>query len=220
HETGLLRYVDQHAPAVPVVEIVAADYPSQNVLGQPYSIQKKIVRFGLLSSETSFIDLTQKRQCAFADQFGTALKDLFAVRSGIPGLVEAASVIDHVRGSGDASSFCIQPFDVSVHPSSQDPSPDESSRTASSHNMKPPPYKNETEVDYMDNSSAMKTQMHGTGFLVNDEGQEKYVLAHQDLNMSPHNIMVNIEYDEDERHANGVLRSADQRERKGSLSEQ
>ena len=168
-ETAILRHVLQHAPAVPGAEIVAADRSSQNIWGQPYSNQKKIVGFGLLSSETSFIDLTQKQQCAFADQFGRALKDFFAVRSGNPGLIEAANVIDHVRCSGDAPSFCIQPFYVNVYPFGQDYSLGEPSRSGKQPKYEAPlafilnqfsrwkaaalaaPCRNETKENYMDN---------------------------------------------------------------------
>ena len=212
-DTAILNYVRQHAPTVPVAEILATDFSLRNILGQPYVVQTRLKGFGLHSQERNFTQLTHKQQCTFAHQFGKLLRELFTVRSQEPGQIECTTTITDLKHKTGVQGFRIRPFDVDADLTQDDPDPDEMTITDTQ------PYyastldflkiqfarwkaaalkrDDEVEASYMDAFSALSVQLDESGLLSNSRSQaERFVLCHLDLNMSPQNILVDVEQGE------------------------
>ena len=103
-EVALLRYVRQHTP-IPVPEIIAADYTSNNVLKDPYVVQTRVP--GITISEAKHErEITTEQWCTVAREIGRTMLELQKVTNPTPGLIESALNKD------ESYSFSVTPFDI------------------------------------------------------------------------------------------------------------
>ena len=205
-DAAILQYVRLTHPAIPAADIVATDFTNDNVISEPYMIQTKLPGKGLHSKALRYPQLTQQQQCAFASQFGSILRRLKSTNVPQPGHIEATRTLSTPTFRSTEPCLRIRPFDVDGDLTHENPDPDEMTITGHQPAYPTPlaffqsqfarwkaaalKRNNSIEADYMDAFSALAAQLHEAGFLGHDDG---YVLCHRDLNMSPHNILVDVD---------------------------
>ena len=205
-DAAVLQYVRQRHPTIPAADVVAIDFTKNNPLDEPYMIQTRLRGKGLVSKDLNFTELTHEQQCIFASQFGQILKELFSQKRNEPGHIEIVDIPPLGDSRFHMQTFRIRPFDVDTDVSHTDPDRDEMTI-----NGIQPEYSSSldffqnqfarleaaavkrgdfVEAGYMDAFSALAVQLDKAGFLGE---HDKNVLCHRDLNMSPHNILVDID---------------------------
>ena len=103
-EVALLRYVRQHT-SIPVPEVIAVDYTSNNVLKDPYVVQKRVpgITINVAKHER---DITTEQWCTVAREIGRTMLELQKVTNPTPGLIESSLNKD------GSHSFSVVPFDM------------------------------------------------------------------------------------------------------------
>ena len=89
-ELAIHQYVQEHT-SIPIAEAVFSDLTSENVLGKPYVIQKRLLGENL---HYTYETLDHERKKAIAEQWGRILLGGQAVRNDGAGLVEATQNAD------------------------------------------------------------------------------------------------------------------------------
>ena len=102
-DVAILDFVRQRT-SIPVPEVVAWDFSSDNPLGKPYVIQQRVP-----GSDLSSIwgKISHVQRCTIACEMGSVVKSLLALESPRPGLIDAPST-----GKGFAHDLKIVPFDL------------------------------------------------------------------------------------------------------------
>ena len=103
-EVALLRYVRQHT-SIPVPEVIAVDYTSNNLLKDPYVIQKRIPGTSISAAKQER-EITTEQWCTVAREIGRTMLELQKVTNPTPGLIESSSNKD------GSYSFSVVPFDI------------------------------------------------------------------------------------------------------------
>ena len=103
-EVALLRYVRQHT-SIPVPEVIAVDYTSNNLLKDPYVIQKRIPGT-TISVAREEKEITTEQWCTVAREIGRTMLELQKVTNPTPGLIESSTDKD------GSYSFSVVPFDI------------------------------------------------------------------------------------------------------------
>ena len=107
-EVALLRYVRQYT-SIPVPEVIAVDYTSNNLLKDPYVIQKRIPGMPISAAKHER-EITTEQWCTVAREIGHTMLELQKVTNPTPGLIESSPNKD------GSYSFSVTPFDIkSVH---------------------------------------------------------------------------------------------------------
>lgn len=101
-ETTILNYVHQRT-SIPVPEIVVTDFSSDNALGKPYVVQRRIPGGDLNSLWNS---LNHAQRSTIACELGGVVKTLLSLESPVPGLIEVTSP------SNDLAHPTIIPFEM------------------------------------------------------------------------------------------------------------
>ena len=103
-EVALLRYVRQYT-SIPVPEVIAVDYTSNNLLKDPYVIQKRILGTNISVAKHER-EITTEQWCTVAREIGRTMLELQKVTNPTPGLIESSSNRD------GSCSFSVTPFDI------------------------------------------------------------------------------------------------------------
>ena len=204
-EVAVINFVRQH-PRIPVTEIKVCDFTPDNPLGSPYVIQHRIPGNDMQSKDHSFLTLSQKQQCTFANEFGRILRSIQGIKSPTPSRIEAAPK------HRSTQKFTVPPLEVVQK--SWDGTPETKVKSVpdqASHDITAPDYKSTLDflVSQLDRWKALRTdpedliriymdrlvivtyQMEKMGYL----GDDEYPLCHLDLNHAPRNVMVHIRPD-------------------------
>ena len=206
-DAAVQQYVHRNYPTVPVATVVTVDDSRLNPLNEPYMIQTRLPGVSAHGVTFTYDDLAHDQQCRIASQLGKIMRDMFARKLDTPGMVEASTpLVPLHQRSQDAEpsqAFRIAPFPVGRsldHPMFD---PDEMSWSSVQPDYASPlvfmqsqftrltasaeSRGEELEVEYYSAFSAIAAQLDAVDCLGRDDG---YVLCHQDLNMSPHNILI------------------------------
>ena len=93
HDATILQFVMKHAVfdgiPIPIPEIIAHDFTSDNPLGAPYLLQKRIAGSDLESKTRSYPDLTHEQKKLFIKQFSKILLDLRSIEHPYAGKIDA-----------------------------------------------------------------------------------------------------------------------------------
>ena len=100
-EVAALRFIRQHT-SIPVAEIEAVDFTTNNPLKKPYVIQKRVSGHDL---QACIQDLDQEQLCVLTKELGGILIALQSVKNPAPGVIEAT----YDEGW---SRFCVRPFEL------------------------------------------------------------------------------------------------------------
>ena len=103
-EVSILRYVRQHT-SIPVPEVIAVDYTSNNLLKDAYVIQKRVAGMSIWEAKQKR-EITTEQWCTVAREVGRTMLELQKVTNPTPGLIESSSNQD------GSSSFPVVPFDI------------------------------------------------------------------------------------------------------------
>ena len=103
-EVALLRYVRQYT-SIPVPEVIAVDYSSNNLLKDPYVVQKRIPGI-TISAAKHEREITTEQWCTVAREIGRTMLELQKVTKPTPGLIESSLNKD------GSHSFSVTPFDI------------------------------------------------------------------------------------------------------------
>lgn len=103
-EVAILRYVRQHT-SIPVPEVIAVDYTSNNLLKDPYVIQKRIPGISIHAAKQER-EITIEQWCTVAREIGRTMLELQKLTNPAPGLIEPSSNED------GSYSFSVVPFDI------------------------------------------------------------------------------------------------------------
>ena len=103
-EVAILRYVRQYT-SIPVPEVIADDYSSNNLLKDPYVIQKRVPGISISAAKQER-EITTEQWCTVAREVGRTMLELQKVTNPTPGLIESSSNED------GSCSFSVIPFDI------------------------------------------------------------------------------------------------------------
>ena len=103
-EVAILRYVRQYT-SIPVPEVIAVDYTSNNLLKDPYVIQKRIPGMNIWEAKQER-EITTEEWCTVAREVGRTMLELQKVTNPTPGLLESSLNEDGTY------SFSVMPFDI------------------------------------------------------------------------------------------------------------
>ncbi len=103
-EVAILRYV-RHYTSIPVPEVIAVDYTSNNLLKDPYVVQKRIPGISISAAKQER-EITTEQWCTVAREVGRTMLELQKVTNPTPGLIESSSNED------GSFSFSVIPFDI------------------------------------------------------------------------------------------------------------
>ena len=103
-EVAILRYVRQYT-SIPVPEVIAVDYTSNNLLKDPYVIQKRVPGTSISAAKQER-EITTEQWCTVAREIGRTMLELQKVTNPTPGLIESSSNED------GGYSFSVIPFDI------------------------------------------------------------------------------------------------------------
>ena len=109
-EVAILRYVRQYT-SIPIPEVIAVDYTSNNSLKDPYVIQKRVPGVNIWEAKQER-EITTEQWCTVAREVGRTMLELQKVTNPTPGLLESSLNEDGTY------SFSVMPFDIK---SSHDP---------------------------------------------------------------------------------------------------
>ena len=204
-EFATLRYVRRHS-YVPVADIKAFDFKSDNPFKDPYVVQSRIPGTNLRTAIQN--DLSHEQWCAIAREVGRIMLQFQEMENPVPGLIE------EVTKGGGIQTFTVKPFDIKP-PFEKDWALKQASPLFEADNSTALKYYekstldfllaqfgrwkaeelriNPTEIlhsDFMERLAAVASQMNRLGHL----GDNKNCLSHLDL--AAHNIMVEIRSDE------------------------
>lgn len=223
-DVAILRLVRQYT-SIPVPEVKYIDLTANNPLKSPYVIQDRIPGHDLQQIGHIFPNLSHEQQCTFAIGFGRIVSSLHALKHPFPGLIEASAKDDgtytftvrpfEARSSTDSEEeagaahrekhfpfFAVRHFGV-------EPKPEEFKTTDQAKYQQSTYYfllaqfgrwkARDLQIDpatigwdhQIDRLVTAAGQMDRLGFL----GDDQNCLCHLDLNLSPRNIMVDINKD-------------------------
>ena len=103
-EVAILRYVRKYT-SIPVPEVIAVDYTSNNLLKDPYVIQKRVPGISISAAKQER-EITTEQWCTVAREVGRTMLELQKVTNPTPGLIESSSNED------GSCSFSVIPFDI------------------------------------------------------------------------------------------------------------
>ena len=103
-EVAILRYVRQYT-SIPVPEVTAVDYTSNNLLKEPYVIQKRAPGISISAAKQER-EITTEQWCTVARELGRTMLELQKLTNPTPGLIESSSNED------GSYSFSVVPFDI------------------------------------------------------------------------------------------------------------
>ena len=103
-EVAVLRYIRQHT-SIPVAEVLAFDYSSNNPIQSPYVIQTRLPGMSLYTAAKQR-ELTTEHWCTIAREIGRKMLSLQNITNPTPGLIEACTNED------GSHSFSVCPFDI------------------------------------------------------------------------------------------------------------
>lgn len=224
-DVAILRLV-RHYTSIPVPEVKYMDLTTNNPLKSPYVIQDRIPGHDLQKIGHTFPNLSHEQQCTFAKAFGRILSSLHALNHPYPGLIEASakddgtytftvrpfeakSFTESEEEAGAAHREKHFPF-FAVRPFGVRPKLEEFRTTENAKYQQSTYYfllaqfgrwkARDLQIDPAtigwDHQIARLVtaagQMDRLGFL----GDDQNCLCHLDLNMSPRNIMVDIDKDD------------------------
>ena len=98
-----LTYLRQNS-SIPIANVVAKDFGSENPLGSPFVIQDRIAGSDL---EILWDDLNHLQRCTIAREVGRVVGGLLRLESPVTGHIETA-----VKGSLTAEQHTVAPFDL------------------------------------------------------------------------------------------------------------
>ena len=99
-EVALLRYISRHSP-IPVPTIVGHDFGSNNPLGSPYVLQRRIPGINL---DQLWNRLNHAQRCIVAREVGFAVRQLLALESPVTGIL--------VSSEDGETSTKVTPFEL------------------------------------------------------------------------------------------------------------
>ena len=103
-EVAILRYVRQHT-SIPVPEVIAVDYTSNNLLKDAYVIQKRVAGMNIWEAKQER-ETTTEQWCTVAREVGRTMLELQKLTNPTPGFIESSSNED------GSYSFSVAPFDI------------------------------------------------------------------------------------------------------------
>ena len=106
-DVAILDFVRQRT-SIPVPEVVAWDFSSDNALRKPYVIQQRVPGSDLNSI---WGNISHVQRCTIACEMGSVVKSLLTLESARPGLIDAPST-----GKIFARDLKIVPFDLKIVP--------------------------------------------------------------------------------------------------------
>ena len=203
-DVATLRYVRQHS-SIPVADVKAFDFNSDNPLKDPYVIQSRIPGIDFRTAMQT--DLSQEQWCAIAREIGRIVLQLQEMSNPVPGFIE------EVTNQNGVQAFTVKPFDIKP-PFEKDWTLKQASPLFDADNSRALEYYEKSTLDFflaqfgrwraeelrinpteilhphfMERLAATASQMNRLGCL----GDNKNCLSHLDL--APRNIMVEIRSD-------------------------
>ncbi|KAK0509043.1 hypothetical protein JMJ35_008414 [Cladonia borealis] len=103
-EVAILRYVRQYT-SIPVPEVIAVDYTSNNLLKDPYVVQKRVPGMNVWAAKQER-EITTEQWCIVAREVGRTMLELQKLTNPTPGFIEPSSNED------GRYSFSVVPFDI------------------------------------------------------------------------------------------------------------
>ena len=103
-EVAILRYVRQYT-SIPVPEVVAVDYTSNNLLKDPYVVQKRVSGMSIWEAKQDR-EISTEQWCTVAREVGRTMLEMQKVTNPTPGLLESSLNDD------GSYSFSVIPFDI------------------------------------------------------------------------------------------------------------
>ena len=103
-EVAILRYVRQYT-SISVPEVIAVDFTSNNLLKDPYVVQKRVPGISISAAKQER-ELTTEQWCTVAREIGRTMLELQKLTNPTPGLIESSSNED------GSYSFSVVPFDI------------------------------------------------------------------------------------------------------------
>ena len=98
---AILDFVRQRT-TIPVPDVIAKDFSSDNALGMPYVVQRRVPGSDL---DSMWGKLSHQQRCVIAREMGRVIKSLLSLESPVPGLIEAASADTLFADSPDIVPF-------------------------------------------------------------------------------------------------------------------
>lgn len=203
-EVATLRYVRQHS-SIPVADLKAFDFSSDNPLKDPYVVQSRIAGTDFRTAMQN--DLSQEQWYAIARETGRIMLQFQLMSNPVPGFIEEVTSQDGVQ------AFTVKPFDIKP-PFEKDWTLKQASPLFDADNSRVLECYEKSTLDFflaqfgrwraeelrinpteilhphfMERLAATASQMNRLGCL----GDNKNCLSHLDL--APRNIMVEIRSD-------------------------
>ena len=209
-----MAYALLNYPAIPIPECIVFDTSRLNPLNEPYMIQKRVPGVSAHSNEFSVVTLPHEQQCRLAYQLGQILKELFASKLDMPGVIEESVPLTPLSDDSDRwgekekekkslQTFRIAPFPIGKSKDYPYLEPDEMTKSGVQPAYSSPlmwmqtqfsrlraaavSRRDDVEAEYYSTFALIAAQLDAADSLGRDDG---YVFTHLDLNQSPHNMHV------------------------------
>jgi aminoglycoside phosphotransferase (APT) family kinase protein len=199
-DVAALQYV-QKLGIIPAPEVIAFDETSDNKLGDPYMIQKRLPGTDLLSS---FPELDQSRKCQVAAELGQVLNCMLSKKSIIAGRLILPANVTSSEDKDDEVS--VEPLFQPEHPMTNLLESNLTTRDLLSRIFKERKVEGLRRIpsdtlrpQLMDHFTAMASDMHEDGWFAGND----ISLCH--LDFEPRNILIDTTRDTTQSIISGIL---------------